>query len=64
VTLPFFTIGRSNRSLEAFVDLLKRVHIDLVADIRTIPMARSNPQFNKRALPDALAGFGVSTPAR
>src|SRR6185503_1498582 len=60
VTLPFFTIGHSNRSLEAFIELLKGVHIDLVADIRTIPRSRTNPQFNKTALPDALAAFDVS----
>jgi uncharacterized protein (DUF488 family) len=60
VTLPFFTIGHSNRSLEAFVELLKGAHIDLVADIRTIPGSRTNPQFNKTALPGALAAFDVS----
>jgi uncharacterized protein (DUF488 family) len=60
VTLPFFTIGHSNRRLEAFVELLKGVHIDLVADIRTIPRSRTNPQFNKSALPEALAAFDVS----
>ena len=60
MTVPFFTIGHSNRSLEAFVELLKEVHTDLVADIRTIPRSRTNPQFNKSALPDALAAFDVS----
>jgi uncharacterized protein (DUF488 family) len=60
VTLPFFTIGHSTRSLEALLELLKEVHIDLVADIRTIPRSRTNPQFNKSALPDALAAFDVS----
>jgi uncharacterized protein (DUF488 family) len=60
VKLPFFTIGNSNRSLEAFVELLKGVHIDLVADIRTVPRPRANPQFNKDTLPDALAAFDIS----
>jgi uncharacterized protein (DUF488 family) len=60
VTLPFFTIGHSNRSLEAFVALLRSADIALVADIRTVPRSRTNPQFNKETLPGALAEFGIS----
>jgi uncharacterized protein (DUF488 family) len=60
VTLPFFTIGHSNRRLEDFIGLLSGAEIDLLADIRTIPRSRANPQFNKSTLPDALAGFGIS----
>ena len=60
MTFPFFTIGHSNRSLEDFVALLKAADVDLVADIRTVPKSRANPQFNKDALPASLAGFGVS----
>jgi uncharacterized protein (DUF488 family) len=58
--LPFFTIGHSTRSLGDFIALLGEVQIDLVADIRTVPRSRTNPQFNKDTLPDALAGFGIS----
>lgn len=58
--LPFFTIGHSNRSIEEFVGLLSGAEIDLVADIRTIPRSRANPQFNKDTLPGALAAFDVS----
>jgi len=60
VTLPFFTIGRSNRSLEAFVALLREADIALVADIRKMPRLRTNPQFNKETLPEVLAGFQIS----
>jgi uncharacterized protein (DUF488 family) len=60
VKLPFFTIGHSNRSLEEFVGLLSEAGIDLIADIRKIPMSRANPQFNKDTLPGALAGFDIS----
>jgi uncharacterized protein (DUF488 family) len=58
--LPFFTIGHSNRSLEEFVALLNEAQIDLVADIRTVPRSRANPQFNKDTLPTALAAFDIS----
>ena len=57
---PFFTIGHSNRSLEEFVELLRAAQVHLVADIRTIPRSRTNPQFNKDALPDALVPFGIA----
>ena len=58
--LPFFTIGHSNRSLEEFIELLIGAHINLVVDIRTVPRSRSNPQFNKDTLPDALVAFDIS----
>jgi len=54
VKLPFFTIGHSNRSLEEFIELLIGAHINLVADIRTVPRSRTNRQFNEDTLPDAL----------
>ncbi|MBR0797675.1 DUF488 domain-containing protein [Bradyrhizobium jicamae] len=60
MTLPFFTIGHSNRGLEDFVALLAGPGIERVVDIRTVPKSRANPQFNKDTLPDALAAFGVS----
>jgi uncharacterized protein (DUF488 family) len=60
VKLPFFTIGHSNRSFEEFIELLSGAKIDLLADIRTVPRSRANPQFNKDTLPDALAAFDIS----
>ena len=58
--LPFFTIGHSNRSLEAFVALLRGADIALVVDIRTVPRSRANPQFNRDTLPEALAGWQIA----
>ena len=58
--LPYFTIGHSNRSLEEFVGILAEDEIGLVADIRKMPMSRTNPQFNKDALSEALAKVQVS----
>ena len=57
---PFFTVGHSNRSFQAFAALLIGAEINLVADIRTVPRSRANPQFNKGTLPDALAPFHIS----
>ena len=58
--LPFFTIGHSNRRIEEFIELLSGAHIDLVADIRKVPMSKANPQFNKDTLAGALVAVGVS----
>ncbi|PWU26380.1 DNA repair protein [Pseudomonas sp. RW407] len=57
--LPFFTIGHSNRSLEAFVELLRGPGVERVVDIRKVPRSASNPQFNADTLPAALAGCGI-----
>jgi uncharacterized protein (DUF488 family) len=51
----FFTIGHSTRSLDAFIDLLNEARIGLVADVRTVPRSRTNPQFNRDVLAHALA---------
>jgi uncharacterized protein (DUF488 family) len=49
-----FTIGHSSRTLDQFLDLLKAHEIERVADIRTIPRSRRNPQFNRETLPARL----------
>ena len=56
---PFFSIGHSNRTLEAFVALLQPNGIEVVVDVRTVPRSRANPQFNKETMPASLAGFGI-----
>ena len=57
---PLFTIGHSNRSLDAFVKLLRAARIGHVVDIRKIPMSRTNPQFNTDSLPAAMAAVQIS----
>lgn len=56
---PFFTVGHSNRSLEAFLDLLRAANIGLVADIRRLPGSRAYPQFNADTLEGALAAVQI-----
>ncbi len=57
---PFFTIGHSNRTLEAFVALLTPNGITRVVDVRTVPRSRANPQYNKDSLPASLAPHGIA----
>ena len=59
VAMPFFTIGHSTRSTEEFVALLQASGIALVADVRTVPRSRTNPQFNADVLPQTLAASGI-----
>ncbi len=56
---PFFTIGHSTRSTEAFVALLREADVRLVVDVRTAPRSRTNPQFNRDVLPASLAPFQI-----
>lgn len=56
---PIFTIGHSTRSLEEFIELPRESAIALVVDVRSIPRSRTNPQFNKDTLPDALASSQI-----
>lgn len=60
MTLPFFTIGHSNRSIGEFVDLLREQQVEILADIRKIPMSRANPQFNESALRESLHAFQIA----
>ena len=58
--MPIFTIGHSNRTIGAFVALLKGAGVDLLADVRSYPVSRYSPQFNKAALEESLVGEGIA----
>ena len=55
-----YTVGHSTRSLDEFVGLLKGHNVDKVADVRTVPRSRHNPQFETCALESALAACGIA----
>jgi uncharacterized protein (DUF488 family) len=57
---PFFTIGHSTRPIDEFVALLMTAEVKLVVDVRTVPRSRTNPQFNRDALPASLAAHGIA----
>lgn len=54
MTHPFFTIGHATRPIEAFVALLREAGVSFVVDVRTVPRSRTNPQYNRDALPASL----------
>ncbi len=58
--LDVFTIGHSNHALEDFLRLLAQHHITAVADVRSVPMSRLHPQFNREELSEALKQAGIA----
>ena len=60
MTHGFYTIGHGRRAIGEFVELLGEVEVTLVADVRTMPRSRANPQYNEDALPQALRPFGIA----
>lgn len=48
------TIGHSTRSVDEFIRILKSFGIQLLADIRTVPRSRRNPQYDQQALRELL----------
>ena len=54
-----FTVGHSTHELAEFIRLLQAHGVTRIADVRTVPRSRRNPQFNKETLPDALKTAGI-----
>jgi uncharacterized protein (DUF488 family) len=58
----FYTIGHSTRTLDEFLATLQAHSIQTLVDIRTFPMSRRLPYFNRESLEKTLpvAGIGYS----
>ena len=46
--------------IEDFIALLRAGEIELVADVRTVPRSRRNPQYNAETLPATLTAHGIA----
>lgn len=55
-----FTVGHSNHTLQHFLKLLESHAVTAVADVRSSPFSKYNPQFNRDPLADALDQHGIS----
>src|SRR5215475_16107430 len=53
------TVGHSNHPIQSFLDLLTRHTITAVADVRSTPYSRFNPQFRREKLQASLAEAGI-----
>lgn len=54
-----FTIGHSTHTIERFVALLITNGVTALADVRSSPYSRFNPQFNRESLKASLANKGI-----
>ena len=54
------TIGHSSHALDAFVTLLRQHGVTALADVRSAPYSRFNPQFNRKSLDAALKARGIA----
>lgn len=57
---PIYTIGHSNLHIEQFVDILKKYNIGMVVDIRSVPLSRYYPHFNKDSIAKSLNLASIS----
>ncbi len=54
-----FSVGHSTQSAADFLALLQAYGIALIADIRSVPRSRRNPQFNFDSLAASLRAAGI-----
>ena len=55
-----YTIGHSDHTIPAFVDLLRKFDIALLVDVRSQPYSRWTPQFNREDLAHDLQEAGIA----
>lgn len=54
-----FSVGYGNRTLKKFIEILQKNEIQLLVDVRTNPISRWKPEFNKKAFEITLTEFGI-----
>jgi uncharacterized protein (DUF488 family) len=54
-----YTLGHSTLPLADFLTLLHTYAIAVLADIRTVPRSRTNPQYNRETVAESLASEGI-----
>ncbi len=54
-----YTIGHSNQGIDAFLEMLRTHHIQVIIDVRSSPYSRFAPHFSKRPLQQALSNGGI-----
>ena len=59
-THPIFSIGHSSHSYERFLVMLETAGVTAVADVRSAPYSRQNPQFNRETLKKQLQASGIA----
>jgi len=60
MSLTIYTIGHSTHAVQDFLALLRLNRITAIADVRSHPYSRFNPQFNRETLKADLKRNGIS----
>ena len=55
-----FTVGHSTHVFEHFASLLEQHSVDAIADVRSVPYSRWQPQFNREDLMEDLKARGIA----
>jgi uncharacterized protein (DUF488 family) len=58
--ITIYTVGHSTHTTDRFLDLLERNGVTAIADVRSSPFSRLNPQFNKDTLSGELKKHGIA----
>ena len=53
------TVGHSTHPIETFIALLEKNGVTAIADVRSSPYSRFNPQFNRESLTASLKEHGI-----
>lgn len=56
---PVFTIGHSTHSTDEFIAILRQHSVTAVADVRSVPLSRFNPHYNKAIILSSLRAQGI-----
>ena len=60
MTGRIYTIGHGNRTLDELVEALRSHRITQLADVRSFPGSRRNPQFGREELGRSLPAHGIA----
>jgi hypothetical protein len=60
LSLEVLSIGHSTLAYDRFLALLRQAGVTAIADVRSVPYSRRNPQFNRETLKDALLRDGIA----
>jgi uncharacterized protein (DUF488 family) len=55
-----YTVGHGTREFEELIEVLASESVSQLADVRSFPGSRRNPQFGKDVFAEALRGAGVA----
>lgn len=58
-TIAVYTVGHSTHSKEELTAILRAYGVERLADVRTVPRSRHNPQFNRESLAESLPSVGI-----